>query len=125
MAYVDVCIANDEDFESSLGIPAYDGDMSRGIEQIKSYKEGMLEIQKQFPNCKAVASVLRNLYTVEDGDWMGIYLKDGKFYESPVHRLCDFRKCLKADDPARCQCGERNRDRADHEAGRNESAEIG
>ena len=35
MAYVDVCIANDEDFESSLGIPAYDGDMSRGIEQIE------------------------------------------------------------------------------------------
>ena len=56
--------------------------MSRGIEQIESYKEGMLEIQKQFPNCKAVASVLRNLYTVEDGDWMGIYLKDGKFYET-------------------------------------------
>ena len=87
MAYVDVCIANDEDFESSLGIPAYDGDMSRGIEQIESYKEGMLEIQKQFPNCKAVASVLRNLYTVEDGDWMGIYLKDGKFYESPVRKV--------------------------------------
>ena len=88
--YVDVCIANDEDFESSLGIPAYDGDMSRGIEQIESYKEGMLEIQKQFPNCKAVASVLRNLYTVEDGDWMGIYLKDGKFYESPVHKVHSF-----------------------------------
>lgn len=90
MAYVDVCIANDEDFESSLGISAYDGDMSRGIEQIESYKEGMLEIQKQFPNCKAVASVLRNLYTVEDGDWMGIYLKNGKFYESPVHKVHSF-----------------------------------
>ena len=88
MSYVDVCIANDEDFESSLGIPAYDGDMSRGIEQIESYKEGMLEIQKQFPNCKVVASVLRNLYTVED--WMGIYLKDGKFYESPVHKVHSF-----------------------------------
>ena len=50
----------------------------------------MLEIQKQFPNCKAVASVLRNLYTVEDGDWMGIYLKDGKFYESPVHKVHSF-----------------------------------
>ena len=90
MSYVDVCIANDEDFESSLGIPAYDGDMSRGIEQIESYKEGMLEIQKQFPNCKVVASVLRNLYTVEDGDWMGIYLKDGNFYESPVHKVHSF-----------------------------------
>ena len=29
-------------------------------------------------------------YTVEDGDWMGIYLKDGKFYESPVHKVHSF-----------------------------------
>ena len=34
--------------------------------------------------------VLRNLYTVEDGDGMGIYLKDGKFYESPVHKVHSF-----------------------------------
>ncbi len=62
MSYVDVALSNDEDFESSLGIPAYDGDMSRGIEQIESYKEGMLEIQKQFPNCKAVASAAQSLH---------------------------------------------------------------
>ena len=46
------------------------------------YKQGMLEITKQYPNCKAVASVLRNIHTVEDGQWMGIYLCDGKFYEA-------------------------------------------
>ena len=40
MSYVDVCIANDEDFESSLGIPAYDGDMSRGIEQDRVLQRG-------------------------------------------------------------------------------------
>ena len=28
--------------------------------------------------------------SVEDGDWMGIYLKDGKFYESPVHKVHSF-----------------------------------
>ena len=38
-------------------------------------------------SCKAVASVLRNLKTAEDGEWMGIYLKDGRFYESPVHTV--------------------------------------
>ena len=87
MEYVDLCIANDEDFESSLGIPAYNGDLSRGIEQIGSYKKGMGQILEQFPNCRAVASVLRNVYNVEDGEWMGIYLKDGIFYESPVHKV--------------------------------------
>ncbi len=65
MSYVDVCIANDEDFESSLGIPAYDGDMSRGIEQIESYKEGMLEIRnssrtvKQLRACCAISTPWR------------------------------------------------------------------
>lgn len=87
MNYVDLCIANDEDFESSLGIHAFDGDLSHGIDQIDDYKRGMLEITKQYPNCKAVASVLRNIYTVEDGQWMGIYLCDGKFYESSIHTV--------------------------------------
>ena len=87
MHYVDLCIANDEDFEASLGIHAFDGDMAHGIDQIETYKKGMEEIIKQYPNCKAVASVLRNIYTVEDGQWMGIYLCDGRFYESPIHTV--------------------------------------
>lgn len=87
MQYVDLCIANDEDFEASLGIHAFDGDMAHGIDQIETYKRGMQEITNQYPNCKAVASVLRNIYTVEDGQWMGIYLYDGKFYESPIHTV--------------------------------------
>ena len=87
MNYVDLCIANDEDFESSLGIHAFDGNLSCGINQMDDYKQGMLEITKQYPNCKAVASVLRNIHTVEDGQWMGIYLCNGKFYESSIHTV--------------------------------------
>lgn len=87
MPYVTICIANDEDFEASLGIHAFDGDMSRGIEQIDTYKQGMQEIRKQFPNCKAVASVLRSMHTVEDGDWMAIYLTEDQFYETPIHHV--------------------------------------
>lgn len=58
-----------------------------GIDQIDTYKEGMLEITRQFPNVKSVTSVLRNMHTVEEGDWMGIYYVDGKFYQSPIHRV--------------------------------------
>ena len=87
MQYVDVCIANDEDFEATLGIHAFDGNLSTGIDQIDTYKEGMLEITRQFPNAKSVTSVLRNMHTVEEGDWMGIYYVDGKFYQSPIHRV--------------------------------------
>lgn len=87
MQYVTLCIANDEDFEATLGIHAYDGDVSRGIDQIDSYKKGMQEILDRYPNCHAVASVLRNLHSVEDGEWMGIYLKDGVYYESSIHTV--------------------------------------
>lgn len=87
MQYVDLCIANDEDFEAALGIHAFDGDMAHGIDQIETYRQGMLKIQELYPNCKAVASVLRNLKTAEDGEWMGIYLKDRHFYESPIHTV--------------------------------------
>ena len=86
MQYVNVCIANDADFEATLGIQAFDGDLSTGIDQIDTYKEGMLEITRQFPNVKSVTSVLRNMHTVEE-DWMGIYYVDGKFYQSPIHRV--------------------------------------
>ena len=68
MQYVTFCIANDEDFEATLGIPAYDGDMEHGIDQINSYKAGMKEIVDRYPACKAVASVLRNLHSAEDGN---------------------------------------------------------
>lgn len=87
MEYVDLCIANDEDFEAALGIHAFDGDMAHGLDQIDTYKQGMEQILRRYPSCRAVASVLRNMHTVEDGDWMGIYLKDGVFYESPVHTV--------------------------------------
>ena len=65
MQYVDLCIANDEDFEATLGIHAFDGDMAHGIDQIETYRQGMQKIQELYPNCKAVASVLRNLKTAE------------------------------------------------------------
>ena len=87
MKDVTVCFANDEDFEATLGIRAFDGDMSRGIEQMDSYKHGMEETLEQYPNCRVVASVLRSLSTAEDGRWMGLYLRDGVFYESAVHRV--------------------------------------
>ncbi len=87
MNYVTICIANDEDFEATLGIKAFDGDMSRGIDQITSFKEGMLAVTKKYPNCKVVASVLRNIRSVEESEWMGLLLKDGKFYESARYQM--------------------------------------
>ncbi|RBW47107.1 sugar kinase [Psychromonas sp. B3M02] len=87
MPFVDVCIANDEDFEAMLGIKAFDGDLSHGIEQIDDFREGMKEVTRRYPNCKVVASVLRNINSVEQSDWMAILYQDEQFYDTPIHNV--------------------------------------
>lgn len=87
MPYVNVVLANDEDFESSLGIKAFDGDMRHGIDQKDSFKAGMQAVVDQYPNCHTVASILRNINSVEDSKWSALLLRDGKFYESAVYQL--------------------------------------
>ncbi|MFC6295177.1 PfkB family carbohydrate kinase [Lactiplantibacillus daoliensis] len=87
MPYVNVCLANDEDFESSLGIKAFDGDMAHGIDQKESFKAGMKAVTDKYPNVHTVASILRNIHSVEDSLWSALTLRDGQFYESPVYQL--------------------------------------
>lgn len=87
MNYINICIANDEDFEATLGIRAFDGDSSRGIEQMEEFKAGMLEVTKRYPNCHTVASVLRDIHSVEESTWMGLLLKDGEFYDTPSYKM--------------------------------------
>lgn len=87
MPYLTVCLVNDEDFEQSLGIYAFDGDMARGIDQKDTFIHGMKEIVKQYPNVKVVASVLRNIQSVDKSTWMALMLKDGKVYESPAYKI--------------------------------------
>ena len=97
IAHADIVIANDEDFEQTLGIRAFDGDMSRGIAQIDTFREGMKKITEDYPRVKVVASVLRNIYTVETSEWMGVLYKDGEFFESPVHDLHVFEGVASGD----------------------------
>lgn len=87
MPFVNICLVHDEDFEASLGIKSFDGDMSRGIEQKDSFKNAMRQVYNRYPNCHTVASVLRNIYSVEDSQWSALLLRDGKFFESPVYKV--------------------------------------
>lgn len=87
MPYVDICLANDEDFEASLGIKAFDGDMSRGIEQKAEFIAGMKKIIEKYPNVQTVASVLRNIKSVEDSQWMGLMVNHEQVYDTPVYPM--------------------------------------
>ncbi|MDT2613945.1 sugar kinase [Enterococcus dongliensis] len=87
MEYVTICIAHDEDFEATLGIRAFDGDSSRGIEQKESFKAAMKQVQADYPNCKMVASILRNIYSVEASQWTALLLTDETFYETATYDM--------------------------------------
>ncbi|MGP6140588.1 MULTISPECIES: PfkB family carbohydrate kinase [unclassified Jeotgalibaca] len=87
MQYVTICLAHDEDFESSLGIKAFDGDMTHGIAQKDQYEAAMKEITTRFPNCHTVASVLRNIHSVEDSEWMAMLYRNGTFYETKTYQM--------------------------------------
>lgn len=87
MEYVTVCIAHDEDFEATLGIKAFDGDSTRGIAQEDSFKQAMKEVMKQYPNCKMVTSILRDIHSVEESTWKALLLTDGQFYETDSYKM--------------------------------------
>lgn len=87
MNYVTICIAHDEDFEATLGIKAFDGDSTSGIDQEESFKAAMKEVKKRYPNCQIVTSILRNIHSVEDSEWKAILLTDDTFYETDIYKM--------------------------------------
>ncbi len=81
---VDVCIANDEDAPSALGITKASGSLAHGIEELEAYRETAEEIRSRF-GCSVVASVVRSVSSVESSRWMGLLCQDEGCFESVVH----------------------------------------
>ena len=86
MPLVDVCIANDEDAPSALGMACVSGSLAHGIEERDSYVEMARQICSEY-GCRAVASVIRNVSCTERSQWMGmLYQAEGdQHWMSPVH----------------------------------------
>lgn len=87
LPYVHICMAHDEDFEQVLGIQAYDGDETRGIDQLDSYKQAMAKVLQLYPNMQMVASVVRNIHSVENSQWMGVLLDKAGYLTTPVYDM--------------------------------------
>ena len=68
---VDIIIANDEDAPAGLGITCVSGSLSNGIEERDSYVEMARQICKDYGS-KMVASVVRDVQSVERSQWMGV-----------------------------------------------------
>jgi 2-dehydro-3-deoxygluconokinase len=81
---VDVMIGNEEDFTAALGftVPGLDEHISN-IDPA-NFQKMILEVTKQYPNFRAVATTLRNAKTATLNDWGAILYADGQFYEAPL-----------------------------------------
>lgn len=82
---IDICIANDEDAPACLDISYGSGSLETGIEEKDEYVHIAQDIASQY-GCKLVASVIRDIHSVEDSSWMGMVYSEGKAHFSPVHR---------------------------------------
>ncbi|MCI1987255.1 MAG: sugar kinase [Lactobacillus sp.] len=97
MPYVNVFLANDEDFEASLGIPAFDGDMRTGIDQLDHFADAMAKVAKKYPNIHTIASVVRNIHSVENHQCTALLWQNGQTYQGPVYDMHVFEGVASGD----------------------------
>ena len=101
MPLVDIVVVNDEDAPNGLGVTCVSGSLSNGIEEREDYVEMARQICAKY-GCKEVLSVIRDIRSVEDSDWMGMLYRagnddlmpgapapaaDGEHYFTPVHHM--------------------------------------
>jgi 2-dehydro-3-deoxygluconokinase len=79
---VDVLIGNEEDFSAALGF-AVKGVSNQFAElDVDQFKSMMLQVVREFPNLRVVATTLRHAKTATVNDWSAIAWADGEFFEA-------------------------------------------
>jgi len=79
---VNVMIGNEEDFSASLGFKVEGLDKGCSKLDPTNFKTMIMEVVKEFPNFKAVATTLRNAKTATKNDWGAVLYADGQFYDA-------------------------------------------
>ena len=86
--YVDVAIANEEDFQKSLGITASSdvesGSLDRGV-----YEGIAKKAMELYPNLKRVAITLRESKSADRNDWAACIYDGKEFYVSRKYEITD------------------------------------
>jgi 2-dehydro-3-deoxygluconokinase len=75
MEYVDVCIANEEDAEKSLGLKAGTSDVDKGDLKEEAYFNVARQLKSQY-KFKSVAITLRESFSASRNGWSALLLDD-------------------------------------------------
>src|SRR5256885_7290571 len=80
--FVDVLIGNEEDFSAALGFAVKGVSKEYAELDLEQFKSMILQVVREFPNLKVVATTLRHAKTATLNDWSAIAWADGEFYEA-------------------------------------------
>ncbi|MFC4874183.1 PfkB family carbohydrate kinase [Negadavirga shengliensis] len=79
--YVDVCIGNEEDAETTLGFKSKETDVTKGELNLEGYKDVFMQMKEKF-GFKYIASTLRESYSASDNGWSALVYDGNEFYHS-------------------------------------------
>ena len=86
--YIDVAIANEEDFQKSLGITA-SSDVESGSLDRNVYEGIAKKAMELYPNIKRVAITLRESKSADRNDWAACIYDGKEFYVSRKYEITD------------------------------------
>src|SRR5699024_34569 len=84
--YVDVCIGNEEDAETTLGFKSEATDVTKGKLNLAGYKDVFKQMKAEF-GFNYIASTLRESYSASDNGWSALVYDGNEFYHSKKYDI--------------------------------------
>ena len=84
--YVDVCIGNEEDADTTLGFKARDTDVTKGELDLEGFKDVFRQMKEKF-GFKYIASSLRESHSASDNGWSALVYDGTEFYHTRKYEV--------------------------------------
>ena len=84
--YVDVCIGNEEDADTTLGFTSKGTDVTKGELNLDGYKDVFQQMKEKF-GFKYIASTLRESHSASDNGWSALVYDGTEFYHTKQYEI--------------------------------------
>ncbi|MEZ4906469.1 MAG: sugar kinase [Saprospiraceae bacterium] len=84
--YVDVCIGNEEDAETTLGFKAEHTNITKGVLDLSGYKDVFKQMKEKF-GFKFIASSLRESFSASDNGWSALVYNGEDYYHTQKYNI--------------------------------------
>lgn len=84
--YIDVCIGNEEDAETTLGFKSHGTDITKGELHLEGYKDVFNQMKEKL-GFKYIASTLRESFSASDNGWSALVYDGNEFYHTKHYNV--------------------------------------